>query len=55
MSASTFTGSAITGWCATCNQHAVPMGDGTCGFCQTKLSTESPPPSISAERSTRHA
>lgn len=39
-----FTGSAITAWCATCQEHAVPMRDGTCGFCSSSI-TQTPPPS----------
>lgn len=37
-----FTGSSITAWCATCQEHAVPMRDGTCGFCDTAI-TKAPP------------
>lgn len=32
-----FTGSSITGWCATCADYAVPMPNGTCGFCGCEL------------------
>lgn len=32
-----FAGSAITDWCATCEDYAVPMANGTCGFCGEKL------------------
>lgn len=36
-----FTGSPITAWCSTCQEHAVPMGDGTCGFCSSSI-TQTP-------------
>lgn len=39
-----FTGSAITQWCATCEDYAVPMTNGTCGFCGGRL--DSAPPSV---------
>jgi hypothetical protein len=32
-----FAGSPITDWCATCADYAVPMTDGTCGFCGAEL------------------
>lgn len=31
-----FAGSPITEWCATCQDWAVPMSNGTCGFCGEK-------------------
>ncbi len=39
-----FTGSPITAWCATCQDHAVPMNDGTCGFCRTGITDQGAPP-----------
>jgi hypothetical protein len=27
----------LTAWCETCQERAVPMRDGTCGFCNTKI------------------
>jgi hypothetical protein len=30
----------ITAWCTTCNERAIPMRDGTCGFCGTILDLE---------------
>jgi hypothetical protein len=27
----------VTGWCPTCRERAVPMRNGTCGFCSTQL------------------
>lgn len=32
-----FAGSPITDWCVTCQDYAVPMRNGTCGFCGTEL------------------
>lgn len=31
----------LTRWCPTCRERAVPMRDGTCGFCQTPLEPRS--------------
>jgi hypothetical protein len=36
-----FAGSEITQWCSTCSEWAVPMANGTCGFCGCAL-TEAP-------------
>ncbi len=44
-----FAGSAITGWCARCDEYAVPMRDGTCGFCGRQLTHSKPPPSTSED------
>ncbi|HUR84199.1 MAG TPA: hypothetical protein VMY78_02540 [Solirubrobacteraceae bacterium] len=27
----------VTGWCPTCEERAVPMADGSCGWCDTLL------------------
>lgn len=32
-----FAGSPITDWCAKCEDYAVPMANGTCGFCGAEL------------------
>lgn len=39
-----FTGSPITAWCSRCQEYAVPMRDGTCGFCSRSLIAQAPPP-----------
>lgn len=33
----------ITMWCPTCKERAVPMRNGTCGFCDTKLEADDTP------------
>lgn len=35
----------ITRWCSTCEEYAVPMNNGTCGFCDTVID---PPPECPA-------
>ncbi len=48
-----FTGSPITAWCSRCRDHAVPMRDGTCGFCGRSLIAQDPPLELQKEMTCR--
>jgi hypothetical protein len=44
-----FMGSPITDWCSACKDYVVPMRNGTCGWCDAKVSASQAQLDLNAE------